>query len=327
MHKRLILLYGFISMLGAGSAMAADWKPEKHVELVVSVAAGGNQDITARTIQRIWQERRIVPSSLVMNKPGGGGNLAYFYMNQHLRDAHTLMLLAPTMFTNRITGSSTAQLSDYTPLAMLFNENIFVSVKADSPIKTGRDLIEQLRKDPAALSVAIASALGNHIHMGIALPMKVAGVEVRKMKVVAFKSSGDSLTAVAGGHVDVAASTFGTVLPHLTAGRVRVIAVSAAQRLPGPLSNIPTWKEQGVDSTFTSWRGVVGAKGISDTQIAYYDQAFAALAATDEWKRDVEKNYWVNNYLPSRDAGKYWSAQYRELEEILTELGLAKRGN
>ena len=76
--------------------MAADWKPEKHVELVVSVAAGGNQDITARTIQRIWQERRIVPSSLVMNKPGGGGNLAYFYMNQHLRDAHTLMLLAPT---------------------------------------------------------------------------------------------------------------------------------------------------------------------------------------------------------------------------------------
>jgi len=327
MRKYLFSLH-FLFLLPTSTVVsAADWKPDKPVELVVSVAAGGNQDITARTIQRIWQERRVVPNSLVINKPGGGGNLAYLYMNQHQRDAHTLMLLAPTMFTNRITGSSTAQLSDYTPLAMLFNENIFISVKADSPIKTGRDLIEQLRRDPAALSVAIATALGNHIHMGIALPMKVAGVDVRKMKVVAFKSSGDSLTAVAGGHVDVAASTFGTVLPHLAAGRVRVIAVSAAQRLPGALSTIPTWKEQGVNTTFASWRGVIGTKGIGEAQIAYYDQAFAALSATDEWKKDVDKNYWVNNYLPSREAGQYWTAQYRELEEILTELGLAKKAN
>jgi len=323
MRKYLFLL----SFLYCAYGHAADWKPDKPVELVVSVAAGGNQDITARTIQKIWQERRLVPGSVVINKPGGGGNLAYLYLNQHQRDAHMLMLLAPTMFTNRITGSSAAQLSDYTPLAMLFNENIFISVKADSPIKTGRDLSERLRKDPAALSVAVATALGNHIHMGIALPMKAAGVDVRKMKVVAFRSSADSLTAVAGGHVDVAASTFGTILPHLTAGRVRVIAVSAAQRLPGTLSNIPTWKEQGADTTFASWRGVVGAKGISDAQIAYYDQAFAALAATDEWKKDVEKNYWANNYLPSREAGKYWAAQYRELEDILTELGLSKKPN
>ena len=71
--------------------------------------------------------------------------------------------------------------------------------------------------------------------------------------------------------------------------------------------------------------GPFGAKGLGDAQIAYYDQAFATLAATDEWKKDVEKNYWVNNYQPSREAGRYWAAQYRELEEILTELGLAKK--
>jgi putative tricarboxylic transport membrane protein len=309
----------------ASAARAAPWQPQTHVELVSSVSAGGNQDIAARSIQRIWQERRIVPNSMVMNKPGGGGNIAYAYMNQHARDAHYVMMLAPTMFTNRITGSGAAQLSDYTPLAMLFNENIFVSVKADSSIRSGRDLIERMRNDPAALSIAVASALGNHIHVGIALPMKAAGVDIKKLKVVAFKSSGESLTALAGGHVDVAASTFGTLLPHLAAARVRVLAVSAAQRLPGSLSVIATWKEQGANATFTSWRGIVGAKGINDAQIAYYDQAFAALAATEEWRKDVERNYWVNNYLPSREAGKYWSAQYRELEEILTELGLAKR--
>lgn len=321
------LLFSLLFLWTIEVAGAAEWRPEKHVEIISTVAAGGNQDIAARSIQRIWQERRIVPISVVNNKPGGGGNIAYAYLNQHPRDAHVVLMLAPTMFTNRITGSSTAQLGDYTPLAMLFNENIFISVKADSPIKTGRDLIERLRRDPSALSVAVASALGNHIHVGIALPMKVAGVDIRKMKMVAFKSSGESLTALAGGHVDVAASTFGTVLPHLAAGRVRIIAVSAAQRLPGALSVVPTWKEQGADTAFTSWRGIIGAKGISGAQIAYYDQAFAALAATDEWKKDVEKNYWVNNYLPSREAGKYWAAQYRELEESLTELGLAKKAN
>ncbi len=324
MHKYLFLLW---FLLSAGAASAADWKPDKNVELIVSTAAGGNQDLTARTIQRIWQERRIVSNVLVINKPGGGGNIASVYIGQHQRDAHYLMVLAPTTFTNRITGSGTALIGDFTPLALLFNENIFISVKADSPIKTGRDLIERLRRDPASLSIAVASALGNHIHVGIALPMKAAGIDVRKMKVVAFKSSADSLVALAGGHIDVTASTFGTVIPHLTAGRVRVIAVSAAQRLPGVLSEVPTWKEQGADTAFASWRGIVGAKGMNGAQIAYYDQAFAALAASGEWRKDVEKNYWVNHYLPSREAAKYWTAQYRELEDILTELGLAKKAN
>jgi putative tricarboxylic transport membrane protein len=324
MHKYLFL---FIILISACPAVAAEWKPEKNVELIVSTAAGGNQDSSARAMQRIWQERRLVPQSIVMNKPGGGGNIAYAYLTQRARDAHYVMMLAPTMFTNRITGAGSAHYTDFTPLALLYNENVFISVKADSPIKTGRDIIERLRKDPSALSVAVASVLGNHIHMGFAIPMKVAGVDVKKLKVVAFKSSADSLTALAGGHVDIAASTFGTILPHLAAGRVRVIAVSAAQRLPGALAAVPTWKEQGTDTAFASWRGMVGARGMSEVQIAYWDQVLAAATATDDWRREVEKNYWAVNYLPSRDVHKYWDNQYRELEDILTELGLAKKTN
>ena len=322
MSKYLFLL-SFLSFMPL--TVLAQWKPEKNVEFISSTAAGGNQDGTARVMQRIWQEKKLVPQSIVMNRPGGGGNIAYAFLNQHARDPHYVLMLAPTMFTNRITGSGTAHYSDFTPLGLLYNENIFISVKADSPIKSGRDIIERLRKDPAALSIAVASVLGNHIHMGIAIPMKIAGVDVKKLKVVAFKSSGDSLIALAGGHIDVAASTFGTILPHLTAGRVRVVAVSAAQRLPGALSSVPTWKEQGVDTAFASWRGVVGARGISEAQVAYWDQVFAAATASEEWRKEVEKNYWAVNYLPSREVRKYWDQQYRELEEVLTELGLAKK--
>jgi putative tricarboxylic transport membrane protein len=262
-----------------------------------------------------------------MNRSGGGGNIAYAYLNQHARDPHYVLMLAPTMFTNRITGTGTAYYTDFTPLALLYNEHVFISVKADSPIRNARDLVERLRKDPTSLSIAVASAVGNHIHMGIAIPLKIAGVDVKKLKVVAFRSSAESLTALAGGHVDVAASTFGTILPHLAAGRVRVIAVSAAQRLSGVLATVPTWREQGVDTTFASWRGVVGAKGLTDAQVAYWDRVLAQATATEEWRHEVERNYWSVNYLNSREVSKYWDQQYHELEEVLGELGLAKKAN
>lgn len=315
------------AVLAAPAHAQSAWKPERNVEIVVSAGPGGNQDLTARTIQSIWQERKIVSPATVVNKPGGGGAIAYTYVDQHAGDPHYLLMLAPTMFTNRIMGSTKYRHTDFTPIAMLFNEYIFVTVKSDSPLKSGGDLIAKLKSAPDSLSVAIATALGNHIHMGIALPMKAAGVEIRRMKIVPFKSSGQSLTAVLGGHVDVAASTFGTVLPHLQAGRVRILGVSAPQRLGGQLAAIPTWKEQGAGNEFSSWRGIAGAKNINSAQVLYWEKAMAAMANTAAWQSDVERNHRSTNFMGSEAARKYWDAQYRELEEALTDLGLAKAGS
>jgi putative tricarboxylic transport membrane protein len=324
-----LALWSTLSFTIAHAALAqpSGWKAERAVEIVVSAGPGGNQDLTARVIQGIWQERKIVTPSTVMNKPGGGGAIAYLYVQQHAADPHYLLMLAPTLFTSRIMGATKFKHTDFTPIAMLFNEYIFVTVKADSPIRTGRDLIEKLRSSPDSLSVAIATALGNHIHMGVALPMKAAGVDIRRMKIVPFKSSGQSMTALVGGHVEVAASTFGTVIPHLESGRVRVIGMSAPQRLTGQLAAIPTWAEQGAKAVFSSWRGMAAARGITEAQVKYWESALAALTETDEWKKDVEKNYRSAHFLNSRDTQRYWDAQYGELETTLTELGLAKAAN
>ncbi len=322
----LIIAGCALTVACSGNAWA-QWKPERTAELIVSAGPGGNQDLTARVIQGIWQEKKIVPSAVVANKTGGGGGIASNYLSQHAGDPHYLMMLAPTLLTSRIMGTSKVDHNNYTPLAMLFNEYIFVTVKADSPIKSGRDLIQKLKAAPDSASIAIATALGNHIHMGIALPMKAAGIDIKRMKIVAFKSSGQSLTAVLGGHVDVAASTFSALLPHVTSGAMRIIGVSAPQRMTGLLAVIPTWKEQGANAVFDSWRGVVGAQGMSEQQKAYWEKAFAELGKTEEWKKDIEKNFRVNNYLAGREAARYWDEQYKELEEALTELGLAKRTN
>lgn len=326
---RSLLCALMLGASGAGivysGAAAAQWKPQRTVELVVSAAPGGNQDLTARAIQRIWEGQKMVSPVLIMNKPGGGGAIAYTYFLQHAPDPHYLMVLAPTMFTSRIAGKGTFDINDVTPIALLFNEYIFTTVKADSPISSGRDLVQRLKAAPDSLSVAVATAVGNHIHMGVALPMKAAGVDIKRMKIVAFKSSGQSLTAALGGHVDVAASTFAAVLPHVTAGRLRIVGVSAPQRMSGVLADVPTWKEQGADAVFDSWRGVVGPKGMQEEQVKFWIAALEAISRTDEWKQDVEKNYRVGNFLGGRDAHRYWEAQYKSLEEALTELGLAKQ--
>lgn len=311
------------SLLTAITAHAqATWKPDRNVEIVVSAGPSGNQDLTARMIQSIWQEKRIVPASIVVNKPGGGGAIAYTYVSQRARDPHVLVMLAPTLFTSRVMGQIKFQHTDFTPLATLFEEYLFVSVRADSPIKTGKDLISRLKAAPDSLSIAIATAIGNHLHLGLALPMKAAGVDIRKMLVVPYKSSGESFTALLGGHIDVAVSTFGTVLPHLEAGRVRVIGVSAPKRMPGLLASVPTWREQGADAVFSSWRGMAGAKGMTEAQVRYWEAALAAMANTDEWKKDVERNFRVPQFLNGRESSKYWDAQYTEVETAMTELGL-----
>jgi len=307
------------------SSVAGQWKPEQHVEIIITAAAGSNNDLTMRTIQGIWQNRKMVPIVQVVNHPGGGGAIAYTYLSQRAPDPHYLSILAPTMLTSHIEGKGRFHHSDFTSIALLLSRHIYVTVRADSPIKTGRDLIERLRKDPASLSVAVSSAIGNAIHLGIALPMKAAGVDIKKMKVVAFKSAGVSMTNLLGGHIDVVASAFGTVLPQLSAGKVRVIGVSAAERLPGMLANVPTWREQGANAVFSSWLGVVGAKGLSASQVAYWENAFAVLSRTEEWTKDAAKNYQIGNYMNSRDVRRYWDTQYGELKEILTDLGLAKR--
>ncbi len=318
---------GMVWALLGGHVVAADWKPERTVEIITTAAAGGNLDITARAIQKIWREQKIIPLNQVINKPGGSGAIAHTYLSQHAGDPHYLLTLSMTMFTSQITGTANFVHTDFSPISLLFGQHVYVSVREDSQIKNGKDLIDRLRGNPASLSVAIATAIGNSIHMGIAIPMKAAGVDVKKMRVVAFKSSGESMTNLLGGHVDVVASTFGTVLPHLNAGRIRVIGFSGNERLPGALAGVPAWREQGADATFSNWLGIVGAKGLSQAQIAYWENAFAELVNNDEWRKDLNKNFRFNSYLNSREANKFLDAQYTEIKSILTDLGLAKRTN
>ena len=308
-----------------GSVHAADWRPEKPVEIVSGVAAGGALDIMARAMQKIWQDRHAfsVPSTVV-NRPGAGSSVAWTYLNQHAGDAHYLSVTSATLLTNSITGSNPLNHNDVTPLAQMLSEYVVFAVRADSPLKTGRDLVERLKKDPASLSFGLATTLGNPSHIAIAQIARPAGVDVRKLKVVVFTASPQAMTAVLGGHLDVMVANASGPLPQIEGGQMRALAVASPRRLGAVYAAVPTWKEQGVNVVAAFWRGVIGPKGLTPAQIAFWDAELARLAASDEWKRYLEAHQLESDYRASREAKQFLEAEYVEYKAILGELGLAK---
>lgn len=312
-----------LAVAGPGLAQSA-WKPEKTVEFVVGVGAGGAVDISAREMQRVFKNLGLLENSVVVNKPGGGNSVSWAYLNQHAGDGHYVLVQAPNLLTNKIHGVSKLTYSDFSPLCLLFEEFMAVSVRADSPIKTGQELIERLKGDPSSLSIAVASARGNHIHTSIAKPVKNSGIDVKQLKVVAFKSSGDSMVALLGGHVDVVASSTPNAAAQLRNGKTRILAVTAPKRFGGDLAAVPTWTEQGVNGTFSSWRGLLGPKDLNTGQVAYWEGMCAKLAEDKNWQKRLAHEFWVPRYLGSREVTDYWAAQYEEFREVLGAIGLAR---
>jgi putative tricarboxylic transport membrane protein len=312
-------------LLAPATGFAQAWKPEKPVEIVVGTSPGGPQDRTARLIQRVLQEQKLAPVPVnIVNKAGAGGAIGLTYVSQHPGDAHYLMLNSITLFTNHITGRSALAYTDFTPIAVLGVEYVGVAVRAESPLKTGRDLVERLKKDPGALSVSIGTTFGNATHVSFALAMKAAGVDIRKLKTVVFNSGGDAMTSLLGGHVDAMASAPSTLVQQIKAGKVRMLAIGAPQRLGGDLSVIATWKELGIDANFELWRGLAGPKGLTRAQVQFWDDALGRLVQTEEWKSDLARYVMENVYRNSANTGRYWKAEHDEVKSVLTDLGLAK---
>lgn len=309
----------------SGPARAAEWKPQKNVEIVAMSGPGGANDIIARAVQNIMQQKKLVEVPItVVSKVGAGGVLAWNYLNQHPGDGAYLSISPINLLVEHILGTSPITYTDVTPIAQLFNEYVAFVVKADSPIKTGKDVVERLKGDPGAVSFAVAASLGGANHIATMLAMKAAGVDARKLKFVVFTAGVQAQTAVMGGHVDIAVVPVSGGIAQLTAGRLRAIAVSSPRRLGGILSAVPAWKEQGVDSVFSSWRGVIGPKGMSQPQIAYWEGVLTKVVQTDEWKRDMENNFQESNFMNSAQSRKYLKSQYDEYKAVLVDVGLAK---
>lgn len=324
-NRRWIIAALFtIAALPAIAAAPPAWRPDRAVEAIATNAPGGGGDRILRIMANVMQELRVldVPFNVV-NKPGGGGAVSYAYLNQHPGDGHYLILASKSLLTNHIVGRGPSY-TEFTPVAHLFGEWIAVTVKPDSPLKNGRDLVERLKKDPAALSFGIATSIGNPNHQGVATALKAAGVDIKKMRAVIFPSGGAASTAMMGGHIDVVPITAAFAASMLRAGQVRLLAVASPQRLTGVLAEVPTWREQGFEAVVSNWRGMVGPKGMTAAQSAYWEEAMRRFSDSEEWKKELETNFWTNDYRAGAEMRKFLDEDNAQVRAFLVDIGLAK---
>src|SRR5215213_6918521 len=133
----------------AAPVSAQGWKPEKGIEILIGLTAGSSQDRTGRALQKAWQDANLMSVPVtVINRPGGGGQVAATVLLQHPGDGHYLLVISPTIVSRTITGLGTMQVSDFTPLALLGHQYLAAAVRTESALHSARDLTERLKRDP-----------------------------------------------------------------------------------------------------------------------------------------------------------------------------------
>ncbi len=326
MHKFILLCIALaFSTVGLQTARAERQQPGQNTQFIVPAGAGGSLDIVARKLQELLTKENLVKNFVVLNRPGAGAQLALNVLNQNVGDPNYLMTLPTAIINNSYLGMIKTTYKSYTPVAMLLDGYVGILVRSDSPFNTANDLIEHLKKNPNSLNIAIAASLGNDVHVGTAKALMLAGVDISKLTFVPFKSSSESITNLIGGNVDVVGATTPTIIPALQSGKVRVLAIGSPERLKGILSNIPTWKELGVNTITSSPQGVMAPKDITPQQIKFWESALKQVTQTKDWNNFLEQNQWAPRFLTATETMAMLEKETATIEEVLNKLQLKKK--
>ena len=315
-------------MLGFSFSAQAQgpWKPSRAIEIVNPAAPGGSVDMMARMLKKYIEDNKLVDVPVhVVYKTGANGGIALDYVNQHRGSGETLFAISHTFLTIKLTGQSKMDWRDLTPLGILFKETHVTAVGADSPLKSGKDLIERMRADPSALSFGFFGNAGNHLHLAASIPLKAAGVDIRKMTTTPFRSGPEAMIAAMGNHLDVALVSAVNPAPHVQSGKLRVLTQTSPQRGSGYLKDVPTWRELGIDVEYATAQGFAGPGDMPKEAVAFWDDVLARLSKDPGWQETLERSLWSNAYMNSTQMQRYYESEFATMKGVLEELGLAKQ--
>ncbi len=323
--RRLVAPLGLALALAAGvPALAQEWAPDQPVEVVVGVAPGGSMDFTARLVHDLLVKEGLIPqASIVNNKPGGGHAVALAYTQQHTGSPYYIQIVNTPLIANVILGRSPIKYEDFTPIATLFEENMVFAVRADSKITDGATLLNMLREAPDSISFSVSSGLGTVNHASVMQLAQEAGVDLTKLKTVAFDSSAEGVTATLGGHIDVVVTTARSLLPFRESGDLRFLAVAAAERLPGAMADVPTWRELGVNAEVAAWRGVIAPADLTPEQAAFWAEAIHKITQSDEWKKVLAEEYMVDTYRDGAATKAFFAEESEAYASMVKALGIS----
>ncbi|UKS30799.1 tripartite tricarboxylate transporter substrate binding protein [Paenibacillus sp. HWE-109] len=316
-----------LAACGNGATKTASSYPEKALSIIAPSGAGGGWDMTARTIAKVLTETKAMDKPIsVENKPGGGGAVFMAeYATKDVKDNYKLFVSSPPILINHLKkeGNTPYGYADTTPLAQLTKDYGAIAVAANSKYKDLKSLLDDLKADPTKLTVAGGSAPGSMDHLVSILPAFKYGIDPKKVKYVSYDGGGEAVTALLGGNADVLGTDASSLDQYVKAGKIRVLAVAAPQRL-GSMKDVPTMKEQGVDAEFLIWRGFFGPKNMDAGAKKFWDDAIKKMVDSDAWKKEMTANNWETDYKKSDDFKAFLAQQETQLKDMLTALGMQK---
>ncbi|KKK38879.1 membrane protein [Mesobacillus campisalis] len=306
----------------AKSATDAEY-PKKNIEIVAPAAPGGGWDLTARSVQRILKDTKLVENNInVINKPGGGGEVGWNYLSK--KDSHNLSVNSSLLLTNNLLGQSKLTHNDFTPLATLATEWLAIAVPVDSPYQDINALMDQIKKDPKSVKVGLGPGLGNNDHLSFVQAAGLKDINARDLNFLVYDGGGgDVVTALLGKHVDAITTSLSEVKDQHLAGKLKILVLSADERQE-ELEEVPTLQEEGIDMVFPHWRGIMGPPDMTEEEVKYWDEKLAAMAETEEWKELLANNDWEDFYQDSSTTKEFMAEQEKLYTELIDDSGLVK---
>jgi putative tricarboxylic transport membrane protein len=307
--------------------MMEAWKPERAVQIVAGTPPGGGLDRVARALAKAISAAHLIDVPVeVVNVPGDGARRVWTnYVDNHPGDGHVIGISSPNLTSDYLVGIAGFEHYRYTPIATLVTEYIAFAVRSDSRLRTGADLIGLLSRPSSAVKVALATSLGNPNHVAVAKLTRQAGGDVNGPTIRVFDTALDAVADVVVGSADICAVTTASLIAELNSGQVRLLGVSAPERLSGPFVGAPTWNEQSVDCVIGAWRGVTGPAGLTSAQVLFWARILKSATDQPGWREDLLRLSWSPMFKEGAELHAYLDKERAEFVAVLGDLGLLKR--
>lgn len=311
----------FVLMVGLGFTTAGYTQdyPNRPVRFIVPFAPGGTSDLVGRLVGAKISEA-LGETVVVDNRAGAGSTIGANLAAKAPPDGHTILVSHVGLAINETLYSKLpyGALKDLVPVARVgVAPNAVVVINA-SPVKTMQDLIAMARKEPGKLDYS-SGGIGSSGHLSVALLEYVAGVRFNH---VPYKGGGPSMNAVVGGQVHFAIPALPTTVPHVKAGRIRILAVTGAKRSP-PMPDIPTVAEAGVPGyDFDAWFGIFAPAGTPKAVISRLNQVIVKALEMPDLREQLARAGLDPESSTPDQLGKLLRADVAKWAKIIKAAGI-----
>ena len=319
--KRSVTLAATLAIaLVMGVASAQDVYPSKPITLIVPFPPGGVADIVGRPFAEALS-RELKTPVIIENKPGAGGGIGMGAVAKAKADGYTLLMALSSISilpeADKVLGRAPLyQLDQFTPIARLTADPTVLAVRADSPWKTLQDFVADARRRPGAITYGSS---GNYGTMHVPMEMFAHRADVKLLH-VPFTGGGPAVVALLGGQVDALSTGPSTVLQHVKAGKVRVLASWGDHRLAS-LPDVKTLTESGFDAVFFQWCALFAPAGTPEPVLSRLREAARVAAADPRFVNTLATVETPVQYLDAPEMRRFWEADAKTLAEAVQRVG------